>query len=167
MRTQIPRAGMRVLETGFLSAAIVCQGAQYGLGVIERSGMKERRLSFSAINVGAIDLLMLDVEELELINELPVAPQVSVSGGAEPRGLSVGEVGLHMDEGRDASPALVLPHLAHEGPVKIGTSLHDRVNSLIADELSENLSFCGAVEHGVEHARTHQGARHTVLPIRN
>ena len=60
---------------------------------------------------------------------------MTVRGGTESGGLGVGEVSLHMDEGGDASATLVIPHLAHEGPIEVGASFHDGVHGLIADEL--------------------------------
>ena len=50
----------------------------------------------------AVRVVVINIEELEFVNELPVAPQMSVSGGAKPWGLSVGEVGLHVDERAEA-----------------------------------------------------------------
>ena len=67
----------------------------------------------------SIRVVVIDVKELKLVNELPVSPQVAVGGGAQPRCLGVGEVRLHVDEGGDAVLVLVLPHLAHEGPIEV------------------------------------------------
>ena len=58
---------------------------------------------------------------MEFVYELPVPAQMLIGGGPESWGLGIGEVGLHMDEGRDTPPTLVLPDLAHEqGVGKVG-----------------------------------------------
>ena len=67
----------------------------------------------------SVCIVVIDVKELKLVTELPVSPQVAVGGGAQPRRLGVGEVRLHVDERGDAVLVLVLPHLAHEGPVEV------------------------------------------------
>ena len=94
-----------------------------------------------------------------------MSAQVPVRGGAESWGLSVSEVGLHVDEGRDALLFLVLPYLAHEGSVEVGASFHDRVDGLVADELREDLGLGGSVEHCGEDARTCQSAWQALMPV--
>ena len=123
---------MWILETGLLAAAIVHERTLHCLGVVKRGGVKERWWLFRAVHVDAVDLLMLDVEQLELINELPVASQVPVRGSAQLCRLSVGEVGLHVNEGGDAALVLVIPHLTHEGPVEIRLATQQGIGACVA-----------------------------------
>jgi len=110
--------------------------------------------------------LVLDLEQMEFIDELPVSAQVPICGGTESRGLGVGEVSFHVDEGGDTPPTLVLPDLAHEGPIEVWASFHDGVDALVTDELSEDLGLGSSVEHCGEDARTCEGARQALLSVR-
>ena len=80
----------------------------------------------------AVDFLVLDVEELEFVNELPVPAQMPIGGGAESWGLSVGEVSFHVDEGGVTSLFLVIPYLAHEGSVEVWLAAQQWIGSLVA-----------------------------------
>jgi len=113
---------------------------------------------FRSVDVDPICIMMINVEKLEFVDELPVTSQVSVGGSTEPRSLGISEMSLHVDEGRYTPLLLVFPYLAHEGPIKVGASFHDRVDGLVADELSEDLSLGGAIEYCGEDARTCQSA---------
>ena len=66
--------------------------------MVERSRLQEVRFMRSAIDIDPESLLVLNLEQLELVDELPVASQSSVGCGAEWSCLLVGEVGLQVDE---------------------------------------------------------------------
>ena len=83
MWPQVPGSCVWVLETWLLPAPIVFEGALYSLGSVERGGVDESRRLLCVVHVDAVDLLVLDVEELEFVNELPVSAQMSIGCGAE------------------------------------------------------------------------------------
>ena len=99
--------------------------------MIEAGGMEEGWRLFCAVHVDAVVFLVLDIEELEFINELPVPAQMPIGGGAESWGLSVGEVSFHVDEGGVTSLFLVVPYLAHEGPVEIRLAAQQGIDAWV------------------------------------
>ena len=72
-----------------------------------------------AVDVDAVRVVVIDVKELKLVNELPVSAQVPVGGSAQIWSFGVSKVSLHVDEGGNTLLFLVLPRLAHEGPVEV------------------------------------------------
>ena len=110
--SQVPGAGVGILEAWLFSAAVVHERTKDGIWMVERGGVDGNNGDCSLpYHVGAVDFLVLDVEELEFVNELPVSAQMPIGCGAESWGLGVGEVSLHMDEGRDAVVILMAPRL--------------------------------------------------------
>ena len=114
--------------------------------MVERGGVKEFGWLLRPIHVNAILHKMVNIEELEFIDELPVSAQVPIGGGAESWSLGVGEVGLHMDERGDTVLVLMAPDLAHERSVEIRLTTEEQVDGWVAQELRENDDFSGSVE---------------------
>ncbi|MPM40543.1 hypothetical protein SDC9_87187 [bioreactor metagenome] len=120
VRTQVPGARRRVLETGLLSRSVVTQGALHRVGMVERGRLQEPDRVRPPVHVDPVRLLVLQFVEAELVDELPVPPQPGVRLAAQQAGFLVGEVGLGVDEGDDPRFRAVGPGLLHEAAVEIG-----------------------------------------------
>ena len=94
----------------------------------------------------SVAFLVLNVEKAEFVDELPVASQMLVGGGAESWSLGIGEVRLHVNKRRYAALALVLPDLAHEGSVEIRLAAQQRVDGWVTQDLGEHHDLCGPIE---------------------
>ena len=66
--------------------------------MVDRGRLHELRVTGAAVHVDAEAFLVLDLEELQLIDELPVPAQATVGLGPEQAGLLVSEVRLQVDE---------------------------------------------------------------------
>jgi len=63
-----------ILESWLLAAAVVHEGALHRFGVVERYGVKEFGWLLRPIHVNAILHKIVNIEEPEFVDELPVSP---------------------------------------------------------------------------------------------
>src|SRR5690625_3232819 len=93
--TQIPLT-FRILNAGLWPRSVMDHRPQEGVRVVERRSREELHTPFPprSIHVNAIPFLILNIKEGQLIDELPVPPEVSIRGSSHDPGLFIGEMRL-------------------------------------------------------------------------